>query len=99
MLKLANATRRMAIIELTGGTQIMLTRSRKDGSTVGFKGYVGSWKTLDVQELLDGLSWVTMTDDQLLAQGMPEDKVKVERPKRKAKPAIPDWEKELLEDL
>lgn len=93
MLRLFNVTRRMAVIEMTGKASITLTRSRKDGSTVGVKssGFY-TWKTLDVEELLDALAWVTMSDDQLLEQGMPEDKVKVKRPKRARKPKRDDDE-------
>lgn len=85
MLKLVNVTRRMAVIEMTGGASITLTRSRKDGTTVGFRGGSSVWRTLDVQELIDGLMWITMTDDDLIERGFNADQIKVRRPKRSRK--------------
>jgi len=75
----------MAVIELTGGSSIRITRSRADGSTVGFSAGGMQFKTLDTKELLDALTWVTATDEQLIQSGMPREDVKVKRPKRLTK--------------
>lgn len=85
MLRLLNVSRRMAKIELTGGSSIMLSRSKRDGTTVGVL-INGRWKTLQTAELLDALTWVTLTDEQLIEQGMAEVEVKPPRPKRTRKP-------------
>jgi len=85
VLKLFNVTRKMAVIEMTGGAQIVLTRSRKDGTTVGFRGHSTGFKTLDVEELMIGLLYVTKTDDELREMGVTIDAslTPVRRPKRK----------------
>lgn len=70
-----NVTRRMALIKLTGGSELRISRSRKDGTTVGIMVY-GKWKTLEINDLLDALSYVCKTDEELLKMGLPETKVK-----------------------
>jgi len=66
MLKLSHEKKRMAIIKTTGGGEIIISRSRADGSTVGIKAWgVTNFKTLNVEELMMGLLYVTHTDAQL----------------------------------
>lgn len=80
MLRLLNVTRRMAVIELTGGQSIRITRSRADGTTVGFQSAgMRGWKTLDVSELLDAITFVTAPADALIDAGMDERDVKPTR--------------------
>jgi hypothetical protein len=73
-----NETRRMAIIKMTGGAELIISRSKSDGSTVGVR-QGGRWKTLDTGDLLDALTYVTKTDEELLAMGMPVDNVKPQK--------------------
>lgn len=76
-----NESRRMALIKMTGNAELMISRSRKDGSTIGFKSNMRNinWKTVETQDLLDALQYVTSTDEQLIAVGIPEDRVKPQR--------------------
>lgn len=79
VVHLVNVSRRMAIIEMPGGVTLRLSRSKADGSTVGYYSGRAGWKTLDTQELLDALSWVTLTNDQLVERGFTEQDVKSQR--------------------
>lgn len=79
MLKLFNVTRRMAVIETTGRYTVQISRAKGDGSTIGMLIH-GKWKTIDTQELLDALEWVTLTNDQLTERGFEDIHLK---PKRK----------------
>lgn len=58
--------KRQAIIALTGGMELHLTRQRADGQTVGFRTPYG-FKTVNVDDLLTALLYVTKTDEQLEA--------------------------------
>ena len=79
MLHLLNVTRRMAVIDTTGGSSVQISRSKADGSTFAMLIH-GKWKTIDTQEMLDALSWVTLTNDELKARGAADADLK---PKRK----------------
>lgn len=57
--------KRQAIIKLSSGGEIIITRQRADGGTVGFKSYASNFKTLNVEDFLAALLYVTNTDDQL----------------------------------
>lgn len=58
--------KRQAIIKMSSGAELILTRQRKDGQTVGVKGFF-NFKTLNVEDLMTGLLFVTKTDDELRA--------------------------------
>ncbi len=57
--------KRQAILKLSGGSELILTRQRKDGQTVALKNGWGGFKTLNVEDLLAALLYVTKTDDEL----------------------------------
>lgn len=59
--------KRQAIIKMSSGGEIVLTRQRKDGQTVGFKSYNMNFKTLNTEDLMTALLFVTKTDDELRA--------------------------------
>lgn len=62
-----NVKKRQAIIKLTGSSEIILARQRADGRTVGFKSGFGGFKTLNVEDLLAALTYITHSDDELEA--------------------------------
>lgn len=58
--------KRQAILKLSGGGEVIITRQRADGQTVGFAQGRG-FKTLNVEDLLSALLYVTKTDEELEA--------------------------------
>jgi len=74
MLKLFNNKKRWVVLKPIGAgqsTEIKISRSRKDGSTIGFSaiGFGGGmkqrWVTIDTQELLMAIMYVTHTEEEL----------------------------------
>jgi len=87
MIKLSNVTKRMAIVKPTGGSkgsltsgEIIITRSKGDGTTVGVKHSApftkAVWRTYDVEELKLAIEYVTMPNEdfkKLLAEQVAND--------------------------
>lgn len=80
MVQFFNVTRRMAVIPLSGSRELRISRSKRDGSTVGIHvGGLHPWKTLNVQDLLDALAYVTYTDEKLRELGFSDVDIKPSR--------------------
>lgn len=80
MLKLFNNKKRWALIKPIGAgqsTELKISRSRKDGTTIGLSavGFGGSgwgakhrWVTINTEDLLMAIMYVTHTEEELEAK-------------------------------